>query len=101
MLGTLITLTFLSLLATAAMYWLRSDITLPPRRASAKPRAARHLGGLMALWFVLLAIRLWIVGSAGLLYSTTGPVLGASYTDVHVGLPGVYISAVAALLAAA
>src|SRR5438874_10237744 len=40
---TLITLTFLSLLATTVMYWLRSDITLPPRRASAKPRAARHL----------------------------------------------------------
>jgi len=34
-LGTLTTLTFLSLLATVAMYWLRNDITLPPRRASA------------------------------------------------------------------
>ena len=34
-LGTLITLTFLSVVATAAMYWLRNDITLPPRRSSA------------------------------------------------------------------
>ena len=100
-LSTLITLTFLSLLATTVMYWLRSDITLPPRRASAKPRAARHLGGLLAFWFVLLALRLWIVGTANLLYSTTSPALvGASYTDVHVGLPGLYISAIAALLAA-
>ena len=100
-LSTLITLTFLSLLATTAMYWLRSDITLPPRRASAKPRAARHLGGLLVLWFVLLALRHWIVGTAKLLYSDTSPALtGASYTDVHVGLPGIYITAVAALLGA-
>ena len=99
-LGTLITLTLLSLVATAAMYWLRNDITLPPRRASAKPRAARHLGGLLALLFVLLAIRLWIVDTSSLLFSTTGPLVGASYTDVHIALPGLYISAIAALVAA-
>src|SRR5205085_7881020 len=99
-LGTLITLTFLSLIAVAAMYWLRNEITLPPRRSSAKPRAARHVGALLALLFVLLAIRLWVVGAANLLYSTTGPLVGASYTDVNVGLPGVYISAVAAIIAA-
>src|SRR3954469_24856206 len=38
-LSTLITLTFLSLIAATALYWLRNDITLPPRRATAKPRA--------------------------------------------------------------
>jgi uncharacterized membrane protein (UPF0182 family) len=100
-LGTLITLTLLSVVATAAMYWLRNDITLPPRRSTAKPRAARHLGGLLALLFVLLAIRHWIVGSSQLLFSTTGPLVGASYTDIHVALPGLYISAIAALVAAA
>ena len=100
-LGSLITLTFLALIATAAMYWLRKDITLPPRRSVAKPRAARHLGSLVALIFTLLAIRLWVVGTSNLLFSTTGPLVGASYTDVNVGLPGLYISAVAALVAAA
>ncbi len=100
-LGTLLTLTLLSLVATGAMYWLRNDITLPPRRASAKPRAARHLGGLLALVFALTAIRLWIVDTSNLLFSTTGPLLGASYTDVHIALPGLYISAIAALIAAA
>ena len=44
--------------------------------------------------------RLWVVGSAELLYSTTGPLFGASYTDVHVRLPGIRISAVAGLVAA-
>jgi len=100
-LGTLITLTFLAVLAAVAMYWMRNDITLPPRRASAKPRAARHLGVLLSIFFVLVAVRLWIVGASSLLYSTTGPLVGASYTDVHVGLPGTYISAIAALIAAA
>ncbi|MEA2765795.1 MAG: uncharacterized protein QOK07_2199, partial [Gemmatimonadaceae bacterium] len=100
-LGTLITLTFLSIVAVAVMYWMRNDITLPPRRASAKPRAARHLGVLVVVLFVLIALRLWIVATASLLYSTTGPLLGASYTDVHVTLPGLYVSAIAALVAAA
>jgi len=99
-LSTLITLTFLSLLGAGLMYWMRNDITLPPRRATAKPRAARHLGGLLAFWFLLLAVRHWIVGTADLLYSTTGPLLGASYTDVHVALPGLYVCAIAAILAA-
>jgi uncharacterized protein len=99
-LGTLITLTLLSFVATAAMYWLRNEITLPPRRASAKPRAARHLGGLLVLQFVLLAIRTWIVDTSGLLFSTTGPLIGASYTDVHIALPGLYVCAVVAVLAA-
>jgi uncharacterized membrane protein (UPF0182 family) len=99
-LGTLITLTFLSIVAVAVMYWMRNDITLPPRRASAKPRAARHLGMLVVVLFALLGLRLWIVATASLLYSTTGPLLGASYTDVRVALPGLYVSAIAALVAA-
>ncbi|MDQ6690455.1 MAG: UPF0182 family protein [Gemmatimonadota bacterium] len=99
-LGTLITLTFLSIVATAVMYWMRNDITLPPRRATAKPSATRHLGVLVVLLFALIAIRLWIVGTASLLYSTTGPLLGASYTDVHIALPGLYVSVIAALVAA-
>ncbi|HST08134.1 MAG TPA: UPF0182 family protein, partial [Gemmatimonadaceae bacterium] len=99
-LGTLITLTGLSLVAVTAMYWLRSDIVLPPRRATAKPKASRHLGALLSLLFVLLAIRMWIVGGSGLLFSTTGPLVGASYTDIHVALPGLYVTAIAALIAA-
>jgi uncharacterized membrane protein (UPF0182 family) len=99
-LNTLITLTLLSLVATAVMYWLRSEITLPPRRASAKPKAARHLGGLLVLLFVLLSIRTWIVDTSGLLFSTTGPLIGASYTDVHIALPGLYVCAVVGVLAA-
>jgi hypothetical protein len=37
----------------------------------------------------------------GLLYSTTGPLVGASYTDLHASLPALRISAVVALVGAA
>ncbi len=98
-LNTLVTLVLLALVAAAALYWMRNEITLPPKRATATPRAARHLGGLLAILFILVAVRLWIVGSSNLLYSTTGPLTGASYTDVHVTLRGIYISAIVAVLA--
>ena len=100
-LGTLVTLTLLSLVAVTAMYWLRNDVTLLPRRASVKPRAARHIAALLVVLFALLALRQWVVGGSALLFSTTGPLVGASYTDIHVRLPGIYVSVVAALIAAA
>ncbi|HEY4659792.1 MAG TPA: UPF0182 family protein, partial [Gemmatimonadaceae bacterium] len=100
-LNTLLALTTLSLIATIALYALRGELVLPPRRVSAGPGAARHAGALLALFFVLTALRLWFAGSADLLYSTTGPLVGASYTDVHVRLPGIRLSAIVALLAAA
>ena len=70
------------------------------RRASVEPAAARHVGALLALLLFLFAAQLWIVDAAALLYSNTGPLAGASYADVHVSLPGIRLSAAAALLAA-
>ncbi len=99
-LNTLVTLTLLALIAAASLYWMRNEITLPPKRASATPRAARHLGGLLAVLFIIVALRLWLVATSNLLYSGTGPLVGASYTDVHVTLRGIYISAIVAALAA-
>ena len=39
------------------------------------------------MFFLLIALRLWLVDIPGLLYSTTGPLVGASYTDLHASLP--------------
>ena len=100
-LNVLVSLTFLSLLATTAMYWVRGDLILPPRRTSVERQAAMHLGGLLAFLFVLIAVRLWLVRVPALLYSTTGPLFGASYTDTHATLPALNVSAIAALLSAA
>ena len=99
-LNTLVTLIVLAIIAAGALYWIRNEITLPPKKTTATPRASMHLGGLIALLFVIIAVRLWLVGTSNLLYSNTGPLVGASYTDVHVTLNGIYISAIVALLAA-
>ncbi len=100
-LNVLVSLTVLALLATMAMYWVRGDLILPPRRPAVERPAAFHLGGMLAFLFVLIAIRLWMVRVPALLYSTTGPLFGASYTDTHAMLPALNVSAVAALLSAA
>ncbi|MFI5231208.1 MAG: UPF0182 family protein [Gemmatimonadales bacterium] len=101
LLNTALIVAALSLVGAAVIYGLRGELVLPPLKSTVAPGATRHLGALLAVLFVLLGVRLWIVGSANLLYSTTGPLLGASYTDVHVGLPAIRISAFAAMLAAA
>ncbi len=100
LLNTAVVLTGLSFAGTVLLYALQGELVLPPRRTTAAPGASRHLGGLLALLFVLLAVRLWIVGASELLYSNTGPLLGASYTDVHVRLPAIRLSAIVALLSA-
>lgn len=100
LLGTLVALTLLSLAGVLLLYVFGGSIVLRRTRASVEPGAARHVGALLVLLFVLFALQLWFVDSAGLLYSTTGPLTGASYADVHVSLPGIRVSALVALLAA-
>ena len=83
------------------IYWLRGDIIpAPPRQLRIEPTAARHLAILLVLVFVLTAVRLWFVDIPSLLYSTTGPLVGASYTDLHATLPMLRLSAIIALLGA-
>jgi len=98
-LGTLVTLTVLALAAVMVLYVTRGAVALR-RRAAIEPSAAIHVGSLLAFLFLLFAVQLWIVDSSALLYSSTGPLAGASYADVHASLPGIRISAAVALLAA-
>ena len=79
---------------------MRGDLVLGPRRLVVEPSAGLHLASLLAATFLLTALRLWLVEIPGLLYSTTGPLTGASYTDLHARLPALRVSAVAAVLAA-
>jgi uncharacterized protein len=98
--GLLTTLTGLCLLLLVPLYWLRGDVVLGPRRLNIEPTAGLHLAILLAALFVFTGFRLWVVDIPSLLYSTTGPLIGASYTDVHAQLPALRLSAVLALLAA-
>ncbi|HLB54343.1 MAG TPA: UPF0182 family protein, partial [Gemmatimonadales bacterium] len=83
------------------IYWLRGDLILRGRRLRAEPSAGMHLAILAAVLFGLTAIRLWLVDAPNLLYSTTGPLTGASYTDLHARLPAIQVTAVLALVAGA
>jgi uncharacterized membrane protein (UPF0182 family) len=99
-LGILVTLTTLSLMVVIPVYWVRGDIVAVPRRLRIEPSAGLHIAILLAVYFVLVALELWLVDIPGLLYSTTGPLIGASYTDLHASLPAMRVSAVVAVVAA-
>ncbi|MDQ3223262.1 MAG: UPF0182 family protein [Gemmatimonadota bacterium] len=99
-LGFLFALVAFSLLLLVPLYRLRGDIVFGPRQIRLEPAAGVHLSLLLAALFVLTAVRLWLVDIPDLLYSTTGPLVGASYTDLHARLPALRVSAVVAVVAA-
>lgn len=98
-LGLLFALAMLSLLFIVPLYFLRGDILSRPPTLRLHRPAGMHIAILLAVMFLLTAIRLWVVDVAGLLYSTTGPLVGASYADIHAALPTIRFTAVLALLA--
>jgi len=82
------------------VYFVRRDIVLLPQRLRVEPSAGMHLAIILATLFVIWALQLWFVDSAALLFSRTGPLVGASYTDMHSTLPALRVSAFAAIVAA-
>lgn len=96
----LLVLTAISLTLVVAVYWVRGDLLAGPRRVRIEPSAERHIAVLLAVLFLLIGLRLWAVKIPSLLYSTTGPLVGASYTDLHARLPALQVTAVLAALAA-
>lgn len=98
-LGYLSGLATLTLAILVAVYFLRGDIIPRPNTLRIEPTAGVHLAVIVAVMLLLTALRLWFVDSPGLLYSTTGPLVGASYTDLHATLPALRVTAAVALLA--
>ena len=90
-----------ALLLVLVAYTLRGDVIVRPRAVRIERTAAVHIAAVIAFLFVVSAVQLWIVDSAELLYSTTGPLVGASYTDLHATLPALRLCAVLAVAAAA
>ena len=99
--GLLTTLTVLTLTAVVLLYLVRRDVVVFQRRVTVEPSARLHLAGLIALLFLLTAARVYFVRLPGLLYSTTGPLAGASYSDLHARLAGLRLAALAALVGGA
>lgn len=94
----------LSALFAAAIYWVHGDIEYDVNHRSMSPTAIAHGSALLAFLFVVKAWS-YVLDRYLLLYGDNGVVVGASYTDVHVGLPGLWLmiglSIIAALAALA
>ncbi len=99
-LAYLYALTLVTLLLLLIVYALRSDIIVRARAVRVEPSAAIHIAIVLATLLFISALQLWLVDSANLLYSDTGPLIGASYTDLHASLPALHLSALVAVVAA-
>jgi len=80
----------LSALFAGAIYWVHGDIEYDIHRRSMSPTVIAHGSALVGLLF---AVKAWSYGLDRylLLYGDNGVVVGASYTDIHLGLPGLWI----------
>jgi uncharacterized protein len=80
----------LSALFAGTIYWAHGDIEYDVHHRSMSPTAIAHGSALVGLLFVVKA---WSYGLDRylLLYGDNGVVVGASYTDIHVGLPGLWL----------
>jgi uncharacterized protein len=90
-------LTTVALLVSILLYVFRQDVVALGRRVTVEPSAQWHLAGLIALLFLLAALRVYFVRLPGLLYSTTGPLVGASFADLHATLTGLRVAGLAAV----
>ncbi len=94
-------LLFISLiLVSIPIYVVRGDIGVKMGRLRIEQSAEWHLAMLAALWLVLSAVRLWLIGMPGVLFGTHAPLQGANWTDLHVRLPGMQVMAVLFLVGA-
>ncbi len=94
------TLVLLCLVLVIPVYSLRGDIVALPKRLRIEPSAGRHLSILLAAFFILMALSLWFVDIPRLLFSSTGPLIGASYTDLNALLPALRFSTLVAVAGA-
>ncbi|HEX9692375.1 MAG TPA: UPF0182 family protein [Gemmatimonadales bacterium] len=89
-----------ALLMTGALYLIRRDIVTHHRRVAIAPAAAGHLGILLICLFVAGAVNVFLVRVPSMVFSTTGPLFGASYTDLAVRVPLLRALGIAALVGA-
>ena len=89
----------LSALVAGTIYWAHGDIEYDSRHRSMSPTVIGHGSALLGLLF---AVKAWSYGLDRylLLYADNGVVVGASYTDVHVGLPALWLMVGLSIIAA-
>jgi uncharacterized membrane protein (UPF0182 family) len=82
-LGFLLWIIIFSLVGAALIYFSRGVLSF--RQTERKYK--NHLLLLLSSLFLALAVKTYFIKIPELLYSTTGPFTGASYTDLHATLP--------------
>ncbi len=88
-------------LFAGTVYWLHGDVDFSQQRHSISPAAVAHGSALLGLFF---AVKAWsyVLDRFLLLYGDNGVVVGASFTDVHLALPVLWLliglAAIAAFL---
>lgn len=90
---------FVSALFAAMIYWVHDDIGYQAQRWSISPTAIAHGSALLGCF---LAVKAWsfYLDRYLLLYGDNDVVVGASYTDVHVELPILWLLIGLAVVAA-
>jgi len=86
---TLATLLFAAVLA-GLVYWAHGDLEFHGWRSSMSAAAIAHGSALLGVFF---AVKAWsyVLDRFLLLYGDNGVVVGASYTDIHVQLPVLWL----------
>lgn len=93
-----ILLIVISLIGTVVNYGIRGSLPLRNFKVSLIDKPARnHLLALISLFFAILFLRIYLVRIPSLVYSTTGPFIGASYTDINAVLPSFNVLSIIAL----
>ena len=97
--ATLSSLVVLLLLMLVPVYFIRGDIIIRPKQLHVERSAGLHLAVVFATLMLLTALRLWFVAVPNLLFSNTGPLVGASYTDMNALLPALKTTTILAVVA--
>src|SRR6202790_734480 len=89
----------LSALFAGTIYWVHGDIEYDVHHRSMSPTVIAHGSALVGLLF---AVKAWSYGLDRylLLYGDNGVVVGASYTDIHVELPVLWLLIALSIVAA-
>ncbi len=88
-----------SLGMAAFMYILKGSVMITNRGIASEQQAKVHLSVIGGLMFLVLAFNTFL-GMHAMLYNSQGLVAGATYTDVHAGIPFMKVRIVVAALAA-
>jgi uncharacterized protein len=99
--GWLLTLVGATIIATFLIYGTQAieELTRRRFRLILSEGARRHLLILAGVFLLVIAFNDYLK-IPGILFSDSGPVAGASYTDLHLGLPLFWIEVMSALVAA-